>query len=705
MLSRLRYLIFSISYFSKLVHSIPVGENQLHGFSGDEKAGMSVLPALPNVSEYMGRLLVSVFLILLGGVFAGLTIALMGVDDLHLEVLARSGDEKEQLYSKKVLGLLRRGKHWVLVTLLLGNVIVNETLPIVFDSIIGGGWPAVILSTAMIVIFGEVIPQAVCVRYGLMIGAKLEPLVLFMMYLLYPIAYPMALVLDACLGKAEGTMYKKSGLKTLVTLHRDLGLDKLNQDEVTIINAVLDLREKPARTIMTPIENVFTLSADRILDEALIEEIVFAGYSRIPIHKPGFPTDFIGMLLIKTLLGYDPEDRLPVYSFPLATLPETWPETSCLDLLNYCQEGKSHMILVSTSPGENHGAIGVITLEDIVEELIGEEIIDETDVYIDVRQKLRRVNNTNAFWQRLFHRAHMKHLDALRKSPRPDIQGKGTPNEYVPILNPKNAAINPKIHSTERIKVKPASNALALGRSYGSIDTHRRAASEAADGKVKSVNAELQRNTSSSPDLQKSALLDSTTTATSTTAEPSSTVSAPAVTVSKESEQPSKDQATTSPANTVNASSPHSSPTVEAGSSEQLKEQSAVYHAKPHGSVSSSYSGRRVRLGNVIESRHVTEDGVERVVVAPTDSVHGCGDDVVEMKEVNGILVPKVSTSTTPSNIPSRPISRAGSDAFSLGTSLGTGETSKSLSNLSAKSFASRVKRNRRRRHRRRTRR
>lgn len=54
----------------------------------------------------------------------------------------------------------------------LSNVIVNETLPIVFDSVLGGGWPAVVLSTALIVIFGEIIPQAACVRYGLPIGAR-----------------------------------------------------------------------------------------------------------------------------------------------------------------------------------------------------------------------------------------------------------------------------------------------------------------------------------------------------------------------------------------------------------------------------------------------------------------------------------------------------------------------------------------------------
>jgi metal transporter CNNM len=63
-------------------------------------------------------------------------------------------------------------KVFLLQTTNNSNVIVNETLPIVFDSVLGGGWPAIVLSTALIVIFGEIIPQAACVRYGLPIGAR-----------------------------------------------------------------------------------------------------------------------------------------------------------------------------------------------------------------------------------------------------------------------------------------------------------------------------------------------------------------------------------------------------------------------------------------------------------------------------------------------------------------------------------------------------
>ncbi|KAB8294076.1 hypothetical protein EYC80_009531 [Monilinia laxa] len=337
---------------------------------------------------------VAAVLVLLGGAFAGLTIALMGQDGVYLQVIATSGEGKEQRHAQKVYGLLQKGKHWVLVTLLLSNVIVNETLPIVLDRSLGGGWPAVLGSTILIVIFGEVIPQSICVRYGLSIGAFMASPVLGLMWLLAPVAWPTAKLLDKLLGEDHGTVYKKSGLKTLVTLHKTLGTspsDRLNQDEVTIISAVLDLKEKAVGDIMTPMDDVFTMSADTVLDEDTMNVILSAGYSRIPIYEPGNEKNFVGMLLVKILITYDPEDCKRVSDFALATLPETRPETSCLDIVNFFQEGKSHMVLVSEYPGENFGATGVVTLEDVIEELIGEEIIDESDVYIDVHKAIRRM--------------------------------------------------------------------------------------------------------------------------------------------------------------------------------------------------------------------------------------------------------------------------------------------------------------------------
>lgn len=178
-------------------------------------------------------------------------------------------------------------------------------------------------------------------RKRLRIGLRM---VLVLMYIMYPIAYPTALLLDFFLGESHGTVYKKAGLKSLVSLHQAVhasDVDALTSDEVTIIGAVLDLKSKPVSFIMTPMDDVFTLSTDDIMDEALVDKILTAGYSRIPVHTPEDKNNFIGMLLTKRLITYDPEDALPTKQLPLSALPETGPDTSCLDILNFFQEGKS----------------------------------------------------------------------------------------------------------------------------------------------------------------------------------------------------------------------------------------------------------------------------------------------------------------------------------------------------------------------------
>ncbi|KAF2998550.1 hypothetical protein E8E13_005357 [Curvularia kusanoi] len=372
--------------FAPFVRALPVG-GIVNALADEE------LPKSPEDASLWLYLGIAVALVLAGGVFAGLTIALMGQDEIYLQVLATSGEPHERKTSKKVLRLLKYGKHWVLVTLLLSNVITNETLPIVLDRSLGGGWPAVLSSTVLIVIFGEVVPQSICVRYGLPIGAWCAPIVLGLMWIMSPIAWPTAKLLDYLLGEDHGTTYKKAGLKSLVTLHKSLGHaeERLNEDEVTIISAVLDLKAKAVGSIMTPMKDVFTMASDTVLDEKMMENILSAGYSRIPIHTPENKNDFVGMLLVKMLITYDPEDAVRVREFALATLPETRPETSCLDIINFFQEGKSHMVLVSDFPGDSHGAVGVVTLEDVIEELIGEEIIDESDVFIDVHKAIRRM--------------------------------------------------------------------------------------------------------------------------------------------------------------------------------------------------------------------------------------------------------------------------------------------------------------------------
>ncbi|WWD02555.1 hypothetical protein V865_000595 [Kwoniella europaea PYCC6329] len=341
----------------------------------------------PDSPAFWWKLGLSVVFVLSGGVFAGLTLALMGSDDLNLRVLATSSSNpKERKAAGKVLKLLSRGRHWVLVVLLLSNVIVNESLPIFLDDVLGGGLYAVIVSTTMIVIFGEIIPQAVCVRYGLAIGGACAPMVWCFMILFAPIAWPTAKLLDYILGTDEGHTYKKAELKSFLQFHRE-GEEPLRDDEIGILNGVLSLNDKHAKEIMTPIKDCLTLASDKILDHEAIDQILLSGFSRIPIHEPGQKDNFIGMLLVKRLITYNPDDEWPVSKFSLLPLPEAKPDINCFQALDYFQTGRAHLLLISETPGQKGGAIGIVSLEDLIEEIIGEEIVDETDRYEDNHSK------------------------------------------------------------------------------------------------------------------------------------------------------------------------------------------------------------------------------------------------------------------------------------------------------------------------------
>jgi metal transporter CNNM len=154
------------------------------------------------------------------------------------------------------------------------------------------------------------------------------------MFVLAPVAYPIAKILDYVLGADKHQTYKKAELKSFLQLHRT-GEEPLRDEELAILNGVLELNTKDVERIMTPLKDVVILSADDILDETAIASILKSGYSRFPVHEPGKPTSFIGLLLIKKLLTYDPSKALPVSSFPLSILPEAHPSINCFQALDY----------------------------------------------------------------------------------------------------------------------------------------------------------------------------------------------------------------------------------------------------------------------------------------------------------------------------------------------------------------------------------
>jgi metal transporter CNNM len=224
--------------------------------------------------EYWVIVGIIITLVLLGGIVAGLTIGLMSIDTTNLSILKASGTAQEKKYAARIEPI-RKNTHLLLVTLLLVNTVVNETLPILFDAIHYTGWKAVLSSTVLIVVFGEILPQAICSRHGLRIGAFFAWPVRILIWFMWLISYPIAKLLDWLLGHKGGIVYRHAGLKELVTLHGEDQSGPLSSDEVSILRAVLDLRTKTVKDVMTSLEDVYMLEVSKKLDRKTVASVLF----------------------------------------------------------------------------------------------------------------------------------------------------------------------------------------------------------------------------------------------------------------------------------------------------------------------------------------------------------------------------------------------------------------------------------------------
>lgn len=102
--------------------------------------------------------------------FSGLNLGLMSLDRTELKIISNTGTEQERKYARAIMPVRDHG-NYLLCSILLGNVAVNSTFTILLDELTSGLF-AVIFSTLAIVLLGEITPQAICSRHGLMVGAK-----------------------------------------------------------------------------------------------------------------------------------------------------------------------------------------------------------------------------------------------------------------------------------------------------------------------------------------------------------------------------------------------------------------------------------------------------------------------------------------------------------------------------------------------------
>ncbi|KAL3975367.1 phosphoacetylglucosamine mutase [Sarotherodon galilaeus] len=366
----------------------------------DEEDGrLRVVEAKKSLLPIWLQIILICFLLVLSGMFSGLNLGLMALDPMELRIVQNCGTEKEKKYARKIEPIRRKG-NYLLCSLLLGNVLVNTTLTILLDDLTKSGVGAVVASTVGIVIFGEIVPQALCSRHGLAVGANTIVLTKLFMLLTFPLSWPISKLLDCVLGQEIGTVYNREKLVEMLKVTEPY--NDLVKEELNMIQGALELRTKTVEDVMTPINNCFMIHSDAVLDFNTMSEIMESGYTRIPVYEDE-RSNIVDILFVKDLAFVDPDDCTTLktitkfYNHPVHFV---FHDTKLDAMLEEFKKGKSHLAIVQKVNNEGEGdpfyeVLGLVTLEDVIEEIIKSEILDESDLYTDNRTRKKVAPNKN----------------------------------------------------------------------------------------------------------------------------------------------------------------------------------------------------------------------------------------------------------------------------------------------------------------------
>lgn len=314
-------------------------------------------------------------LILFSALFSGLTLGLMGLNAAELKRKVSLGNkDAEKVYK------VRKEGNLLLTTLLIGNVAINSTLSIFLGSITSG-FAAGLIATSLIVIFGEITPQAVFSRFALSLGAKTAWLVKVFIFILYPISRPIAWTLNKILGEELPTIYSKKELMKIIEEHEDAHNSDVDEEEERIIKGALSFSDKTVRDVMTPRQIIKSIESSEEINHELLERLIDSGHSRFPVYK-GNLDNIVGILYLRQLVGDSAIGRKveDIASKKVFFIKEN----KKLDEAFHAFINTHHHLFIVHD--ESSAVSGIITLENVLEEIISSEIIDEADLYRNLKQ-------------------------------------------------------------------------------------------------------------------------------------------------------------------------------------------------------------------------------------------------------------------------------------------------------------------------------
>ncbi len=317
-------------------------------------------------------------LVALSGFFSGSETALMSVNKIRIRELANEGDKKAEIVDKLLADHTR-----LLATILIGNNLVNIAASAIATSLAieifgsSGVGIATGIVTLIVLIFGEITPKSLGNRRAVKYSKLVAPVLFWMERILSPLITLFVLVIRLFIG--DGNLLSTSFLseeeiRRFVNVSEEEGVIK--RTERKMINSIFEFDDTTVREVMVPRIDVFGIEEKATIRQ-LVKLAVERGHSRIPVFQ-GSIDRIIGIIYVKDLLQLliDNEDEdiiVKEYMRPAYFIPES---KKINELLTEMRKRKVHISIVLDEYG---GTAGLITIEDLLEEIVG-DIQDEYDL-------------------------------------------------------------------------------------------------------------------------------------------------------------------------------------------------------------------------------------------------------------------------------------------------------------------------------------
>ena len=317
-------------------------------------------------------------LIGLSGFFSGLEVALVGVRKSKVVQLFNEGKK-----GSKALHKLKMNPSWMMSSVNLGNNLVNVGASALATSVAirlfgnDGLAIAVGVMTFLILVFGEITPKTYCNANSTKVALRYAPVLLAFSYVFYPVVKFFEIITRGVV-KITGSSYTPPPIteeEIKGVIDQGLAEKALEKEEMELVHGALNFDDTVIRSVMTPRTKMFTLNAKMLLFEAL-PQINQSAHSRIPIFGDT-RDDIVGFIHVRDVLRELEKDKEVVTLEQIARKPVfASQEKMVSSLLKEMKGRKTHMAIVV----DEHGGVeGLVTLEDLLEEIVG-EIEDETDL-------------------------------------------------------------------------------------------------------------------------------------------------------------------------------------------------------------------------------------------------------------------------------------------------------------------------------------